>query len=198
MELFEENKVSHLPVISDKNKYLGLIEDRAVFEYYTESKSVGENNHPFLRISIFPQTHIFEVIKTIGKYQLSLLPVINEQEQLLGYYKPQDIISALYKSTSFAEKGSILSLRMHRRDYSLHELTRLLEADGFLVTSVYYQEIDETDYLLVHLKLNKEEVSRALHTLERFNYEVAFTYSRNQYDDDLDDRLQSFLKFLNP
>lgn len=198
LELFEEFQVSHLPVVSEKNKYLGLICQKDVFDVYDESKNVGENNHPFLRLSIFEHTHVFETIALFGNTKLSLLPVINNQEKYLGYILPIDVLEGLTQHTSIQEQGSLLVLKIYNRDYSLNEISRLLEADGFQIISLFLEYLQDENSTLVHLKLNKDSIGRAIRIFERFNYEIFFVDKNNQEDDHDVDTYQSLMKYLHP
>lgn len=197
LELFEDHQVSHLPVLSDKNKYLGLIAQKDVFEIYDESKNVGENNHPFLRLSVFKHTHIYDCISLFGKSKISLLPIIDKDEQYLGYILPLDILSLISDKSSIQKEGSTITLKVHNRDYSLNEISRILEADGFLITTLFLEYSEQENSTLVHLKINKEDISRAIKTLERFNFEISFIDEDNRTDIEEEDRYQFFQKYLN-
>ena len=52
--------------------------------------------------------------------------------------------------------------------------------------------------LEVTLKINKTEISRILHTFERYNYKVVASYNESEYHQDLNDRYDEFMRFLNP
>ncbi|HLU84878.1 MAG TPA: hypothetical protein VKZ45_05340, partial [Vicingaceae bacterium] len=51
--------------------------------------------------------------------------------------------------------------------------------------------------LEVTLKINKNEITRILATFERFNYVVTASYNETDYQKDLQNRYDEFMRFLN-
>lgn len=197
-ELFDEYRVSHLPVVSEKGKFLGLISEDDAYEQYDTQKNIQNNNIAFQKIFISESDSLFKGIKIITEHKLSVLPIICNKEQYMGYITPLDIVTLLGLNTSFTNQGVLLSLQVNNRDYSLNEITRLVEGDNAHVTALYIEDVVDKSYMLVHLKINTDDLSRIIHTLERFSYLVVNTFQKSDLDDDEEFKFNSFLKFLNP
>ncbi|MBC7863176.1 MAG: CBS domain-containing protein, partial [Bacteroidia bacterium] len=56
----------------------------------------------------------------------------------------------------------------------------------------------DTKEIEVTLKINSEDLSRILQTFYRYNYNVKASYHQSQYEDDLKDRFNEFMRFINP
>lgn len=197
-EIFDEYRVTHLPIVSDKGKFLGLLSEKEAFDMYDAQKNVKDNNIPFQKAFIEANGSIFQSIKLISDHQLSLIPVICEKEMYKGYLLPVDVISHLGLNTSIAGQGGLISLKIQNHDYSLNEISRIVESDNAVITALYIEDVEDEPSMLVHLKINTEDLARIIRSLERFKYNVYFTYQSNSLDDDTEFRFNSFMKFLNP
>jgi hypothetical protein len=49
----------------------------------------------------------------------------------------------------------------------------------------------------ITLKINRMDISSVLQTLSRFNYVVTATFTEGEYTDDLRERYESLMRFLN-
>lgn len=197
-ELFDEYRVSHLPIVSTKGKFLGLISEKEAFDMYDTQKNIGENHIAFQKNFISEDTSLFQTIKICCEHQLSLIPIICDKENYKGYITPLDIVTQLGLNTSFSSKGGLISLKIQNHDYDLNELTRIIESENSMITSLYLEDVLNEQSMLVHLKINSPDLSRIIRSLERFNYTIEHTFQRSDIDDDTEFRFNSFLKFLNP
>ena len=87
---------------------------------------------------------------------------------------------------------------MASHDYSLSELSRLVESNDIKITGLLIRQAKGTENRIeVILKLNRSDIRSLLATLSRYNYQVT-SESVNQEDlDFLKDRYNSFIKYLN-
>jgi len=197
-EIFDEFRVSHLPIVSDKGKFLGLLSEKEAFDMYDTQKNIKENNIPFQKDFLDKDASLFQAIKLMSDHQLSLIPVICNKEMYQGYLLPIDVISQLGLNTSISSQGGLITLKILNHDYSLNEITRIIESDNAVITTLYIEDVIDEQSMLVHLKINTEDLARIIRSLERFKYNVFYTYQATSLDDDTEFRFNSFMKFLNP
>ena len=79
----EEFKVTHLPIVEGK-EYLGLISDHEILDINDTNSDIGHLGISLIRPFVYESQHIFEVLKTIGDFRVSVLPVIDENNQYMG------------------------------------------------------------------------------------------------------------------
>lgn len=197
-EIFDEYRVSHLPIVSDKGKFLGLLSEKEAFDFYDTQKNIKDNNIPFQKDFINEDDSLFYGIKLMSDHQLSLIPVICNKEMYKGYLLPIDVISQLGLNTSISSQGGLVSLKVQNHDYSLNEISRIVESDNAVITTLYIEDVIDEQSMLVHLKINTEDLARIIRSLERFKYDVHYVYQSSSLDDDTEFRFNSFMKFLNP
>jgi predicted transcriptional regulator len=188
--------VRHLPVV-DESRYIGLISEDEVLDYSKAEVAIAK--HPIMQqhTSVDEYEHIYEIVKTAVRFQLSIVPVIDDNENLLGVITLEDLLTHFAKSASLAEPGSVLVLEVSRRNYSLAEIARLAEYEQATILSSHILSQANSINLEVTLKFNTREVSRLAATYERFNYSVKASYQESDYMEDLKERYDSLMSYLN-
>ncbi|PCJ23334.1 MAG: CBS domain-containing protein [Flavobacteriales bacterium] len=197
LDWMEEFKTSELPVV-DANNYVGLISESEVLDRNNIDDAIKSYNLLFKKPSVQENQHLFEIISLIVQYDINILPVIDKNEQYLGVVTSKKIIQYLAQVVSVAEAGSILTIEVNVKDYSLAEISRMVESDDANILASFITSHKDSNKLEVTLKINKTEISRILHTFERFNYTVLASYNESEYHKDLHDRYDEFMRFLNP
>jgi len=197
LQWMEIARVSHLPIVNDK-QLLGLISDNDIYDLNSPEEPIG--NHP-LSIStpyVFAEQHIFEVAEKVARFKLTLIPVLNEKKEFIGVITLHDLLVGLAKVTNIEQTGAILVLEMNIRDYSLVELAQIVESEDAKIISLYISSSQNTTQIDVTIKINKDDVSRIIASLNRHNYIIKNTFMDNSdLNQFYQDRLDSFLRYLN-
>jgi len=127
---------------------------------------------------------------------VSLLPVVDDQMKYVGYILAEGLIKALSQFTTISQSGGILVLEMNAHDYSLGHIAQLIEGNDAQILSSYIYSVPNSTLIELHLKLNRIDLNPVIQTLERFNYSVKMRIFEDT-NDDLDDRYESFMKYLS-
>ena len=197
LDWMEEFKTSDLPVI-DNNKYIGLIGESEILDRNNIEDKLSDYNLSFKTPSINEGQHMFEAVSLIVQYEVGVLPVVDNDEKYLGVITPRNILEYFSKTISVSNTGSILTLEINIKDYSLSEISRMVESDDAKILASFITSHSDSTKLEVTLKINKTEISRILHTFERFNYTVLAAYNESEYHKDIQDKYDEFMRFLNP
>ncbi len=197
LDWMEEFKTTELPIIDD-NQYIGLIGESDILDRNDIDETIKAYNLTFSTPSIKSNKHLFEVISMIVEHDVDVLPVVDLNEQYLGVITIKNILHHFAKAISVSNPGSIVTLEVNLRDYSLSEIARMVESDDAKVLSSFITSHTDSNKLEVTLKINKTEISRVLHTFERFNYTVLASYNETEYQKDMQFKYDEFMRFLNP
>ena len=197
LDWMEEFKTSELPVV-DKGKYIGIISESAILDKNKIDKLIKEYDFTFNKTHANQGQHLFEVIALIVQNDISILPVVNERNQYLGLITIRRVIQFFSQVVSIANVGSILTLELNINDYSLAEISKLVESEDAKILASFITSLPDSKKMEVTLKINKTEISRILHTFERFNYVIVASYNESEYHKDLQNRYDEFMRFLNP
>lgn len=187
--------VKHLPIVNNK-ELLGIISEDDVLNNPID-EPVGSFalsiNTPYVK----EDEHLFEVMGIMAEHNLSVIPVVNEEQEYQGLISQEDLIQYYAKSFSFIEPGSIVVLEMLKRNYSLAEISRIVESESATILSTFLNATPQSESIQVTLKINKQEIQPILASFERFEYRIKATYTESDYIDTLKDRYNSLMNYLN-
>lgn len=195
-EILLEEHVNLLPLVIDNElkNYIGIEQ----LEQLNPNEQLGNialytSYLPF----VFPNQHIFDALKQLKMLEMPLLAVQSEDGKYEGILKTSDIVKTLSQSLSIGSVGSIIVLKVKPIDYSLADISRIIEYNDAKIIGVVTYEILNATELEVHLKLNTSILKNILATLERYNYQVTQYFGREDRQDNLDERYESLMKFLD-
>ena len=197
LDWMEEFKTTSLPVVNG-NKYVGLIYESDILDRNDSDENIEAYNLNFQRPLGFQNQHLFEIIGIMSDNDIMVLPIVDSNEHYLGLITSDTIVKEFSKAVSVNNAGSIITLEVNLRDYSLAEIAKMVESDEAKILSSFITSHSDSNKLEVTLKINKTDISRIIHTFERFNYVVTASYNESEYHKDLQGRYDEFMRFLNP
>ena len=187
--------VRHLPIVNQK-ELLGLISETEILNHDT-SQAVGSYElslqHPFVQIN----DHLFDVMKLVGEHQLSVIPVVDAQNQYIGLILAEELIQHFAKTGGFHESGSIIVLEMLRQDYALSQIAGIVESENAVILNSHVQTFTNSPQIELTLKINKHNILNIIASFERFDYHVKATFNELEYKDTLQERYEGLISYLN-
>jgi acetoin utilization protein AcuB len=189
--------VKHLPVV-DEERLVGLISEEDIFNHKL-SDPLSEYDFAMLRpFAANADDHVFEVMRVMGQHRLTVMPVVDGEERYLGLISQNDLLPYFAKSASLTENGAVLLLDLPRRDYVLSTISRIIEDEGVKVLGAFVANSEsDAENIELTLKLDRHDLSRVIHSLERHEYVVKETFGEIEYSEALKERYDSFMKYLN-
>lgn len=193
----EEFRTKELPVV-DNGKFLGLIDEDQILELNDDTKKISEIDLKCTQCYIHESQYFYDVLKLAVDNNVELVGVINDEKEFVGVITIQDTVTAFAQTTPVQAAGSVVVLSMNSTDYSLAELSRLVEENNARILSSSIK-IDTTDESMVKvtLKINLEDISSIIATFERFEYKIISRFQDAVVTDNDRDRVDELLKFLD-
>lgn len=188
--------VRHLPVVND-GLFVGVISEDEILDSNNSDTTIDQYSISKQNIAVDEYEHIYEIIKMVVRFQLSIVPVVDDNQELLGVITLDTLLAHFAESASLTEPGSILVLEVGRRNYSLAEIARLAEYEQATILNTSITSRPNSINLEVTLKFNTREISRLVATYERFNYRVKASYQESDYQEDLKERYDALMSYLN-
>ena len=152
--------------------------------------------HLKLQLSSLEYQHIFDAIKFASNNDFTVIPVLNDRDQYLGLVTVMDIIHALAESNSVQNPGGIVVLEVARKDFSLGEISRIVESEGAQILSSNAIVTADPEVIEVTLKINRIDLTRILAGFYRHNFEVKASYHQSEFQQDLQSRYDAFMNYL--
>jgi acetoin utilization protein AcuB len=193
--LLSEFHVRHLPVVENL-QLVGLVSEEAVYNHKL-TELIGTYDLSPRHITVGEQDHVFEVMRVMGENRLTIIPVVDGEGKYLGLVSQGDLMRFFSETTSFTEPGGILVLEMEKRDYSLSKIAAMVEAENASILSVLITSTLQSEQLEVTLKVNKQELNRVAASLERHDIYVKNAFTESDFQDNLKERYDSLMSWLN-
>lgn len=194
MEVF---RVKHLPIVNHR-EFLGLIADSDIYDLNNPDEPVGNHNLSLQKPYVREEQHIYEVIELLSRLELTLVPVLNQEKQYLGVITQEDLTRKFAHLSAMQQPGGIIELEMNQHDYSLSEISQIIESNNGRILSLYVASSDDNSRLRVTLKINLTDLTSVLETLNRYNYTVVSSHLNNEdLDEFYQERFDVLLKYLN-
>lgn len=194
----DDFKVSHLPVIDDENHYLGLISENSLFDLEETAETIADCEGALRDVFIGGNDHIFNVVKAISSNKVTIVPVINYDDRtFLGSISNEHLMQVLAAMPSVENPGGIIVLEVAHRDYSLSEIARIVESNDAKILTTLVTSFPDSNKMEVTIKLNTEDVQSILQAFERYQYTITASYDKSSKGDDLVDRYNQLMNYLN-
>ncbi len=193
----DDFRVSHIPVVDD-SKYVGLVSDKLIYDLNLIDEPISKANEKLDTTHAHKDQHIFEVAIVMYKLKISVLPVLDGDHYYLGAITLYDLARRFANLFSLQEMGGVLVLEMNVNDYSITQISQIVESNDVKILSFFIDRKPGVNNMDVILKLDSEELSGVVQALMRYDYKVKAVYQdRSMLTDLYQDRYDQFMKFMN-
>jgi len=196
MHWFDEFRVSHLPVVGD-SQLLGLISEDDIFAAGSFEEPIWGIQLQLQNISILHTRHIYEAIKLFADYKLTTLPVVDEKGMDLGVITLADIVKKLAATVAVSNPGGILVLELNANDFSMVEVAKIVEDNDAKILSFYVTSPEDSTRLELTMKLNRIDIQPIIQSFMRYDYTIKASFFESDYFDNLRERYDLLMTYLN-
>lgn len=196
LQLMADYQVKQLPIVNNE-QFLGLIAEEDILEQGMLEDPIGNRQLSYYKPYVNEADHIYQVLRTAANLKLSLIPVVDLDNNYKGIITLEALLAEFAQLSSITDPGGILELEVNVRDYSLTEISRIVESNDATILSLYTTNRSESTQREITLKLNKEDLRAVMAAFERFGYTIRNYYQKSDFEEDLRDRYESFIRYLN-
>jgi acetoin utilization protein AcuB len=195
-EWMEELRVTELPV-SDHGKFIGLITEEQILDAPFDIIHVEDADILITEAIISQEQHYYELLKKAYTLGVRMIAVLDENSQYIGVVSVEDVVEAFASSSSVQNPGAILLLTMEMRDYSLSEISKIIENNEAIVLSSHMlPHPTETGKIQITIKTNKEDISHIASNLDSRGYHVSRSFGNRKDLEEDQDRFDSLMRYL--
>jgi len=187
-------KLAALPVV-EGDKMLGFIESFAIADEFSEL-SIAECMVQQPAWIVNENYYFEEAVNRFGEFGASCLAIVDNDQQFSGIISPHRVLNFLSNSYSNKAEGCIICLEMPSKNYSLNELSRIIESNDAKILGVSIFTLPENQNIHVSLKLNTTYSERIIATLQRYGFNIFASFYDKQNESDFENRYQSLLKYM--
>ena len=191
---FGETTFSHVAV-SENGVYIGSLSenDLACFE---ADKPIDDFRIDLEFFSVTKETLWLDVLEIFSRNQANILPVLDENQMVIGYYNLEDVVACFTDTPFFKEPGGILVVATGIKDYSFSEIAQIVEGNNARLLGAFITD-SQNDVVQITLKIGTLNLNEVAQTFRRYNYTIVFGNSDDQFLEDLKQRSDYLEKYLN-
>ena len=195
LSLMHTNSLHIIPVIDDQNRYLGNINEEDLLDNYDNNELISS----FLaeKPPISSEDHLLNILRNQNFIKDGFLTIVDNNLNYIGVVSHRSVIDFLGKERSVEMAGGILVLEIKSIHYSLTEIARIVESNHANIIHSYISHSSNIENMLITIKVDKLDLKEIISTFERYHYEVIAEFNTSTNEDDIQERYDSLMVYLN-
>lgn len=195
LQQMDDYEVQELPVIKE-DYYLGLVRKADLLDAAT-TMTIAQLNADLQRIGVLGNAHITAILDHFTKHHLSILPVLNEQQECIGVVPQKNLNEALTQYLGVAQPGAIIVVTVAPYQYSLAEMSRLVETNNAQIVQLNTLYDASNGNFIITIKINKEEAQSIIATFQRYDYQILHYFGNAPINDDMEAHYHHLMNYLD-
>jgi len=193
-DFFEDKNFSHFPVIQD-NTYIGSF-SKEDLENFDPDKTVADYLYSLEGFLVRENQNWMEILESFAKNNTNLIPVLDQDQKYLGYYELESIIGFFNQTPFLKEQGSIIVIKKAVFDYSIGQITQIVEGNNGKLLGVFISNSDNFD-VEITVKIAVGEMNNIIQSFRRYGYEIISNHQEDNFINILKDRSEYLEKYLS-
>lgn len=196
LQLISDFKLTHLPVVSD-SKFLGLISEEDLRDAEDSGGTVEFLSKSFQTASVRADVHFLNAVSISIHNDSNVVAVVKDDDHFEGVISSRLLLKALGNFTGASETGGIVVLQMERSQFSISEISRMVEENDCTILHMNTTAEPGTGMLSVTLHLSKSEINAVISSFERYDYNVAYYLGRGDEADEIRSNYKHLMNYLD-
>lgn len=196
LQLITDYKLTHLPVVAE-DKFIGLISEDDLLDAEEEKMPIELLQDSFIQAFVKENEHFLNAVNIINQYETSVVPVINEEKELLGVITTSELLKQLGSYAGANEIGGIIVLEMERIQFAISEISRIVESNDATILHLNTTTQPDTGMLTVTLHINKKEIAAIVSTFERYEYDVIYFFGNTSFENEIHSNYKHLMNYLD-
>ncbi|NOT52137.1 MAG: CBS domain-containing protein [Chitinophagaceae bacterium] len=195
LEMMNDNRVTHLPV-ADGDKYVGILSEEDLLQAENDHSTLDTLEQSFFNVSVKEEEHFLKAIQVAAENGLTVVPVVSEENDLVGSVAYNDLLKFSSEFMSLSEPGGLMVLEMESNQYSFNDISKLVEANNAQITQLNTSNDAETGLMQVTIRVNKPEISDIVAAFQRHEYNVKYFFGEELYTNELRSNYDNLMNYL--
>ena len=193
-DLFLDVDYTHFPIL-DQDVFLGSISKEDT-DLFSDTDAINDHKYNLTRFFVRNDMNWFDVLEEFSKNHTNLLPVLDDKNNYLGFYKLDDVLHFFNETTFVKEDGSTIVIEKETADFTFSQICQIVESNGAKLLGVFisYKSTTKTE---ITLKISQNNFNEIMQTFRRYNYTILSEHQEDAYLADLKERSDYLNKYLN-
>lgn len=193
-EVFNQLTYSHVPIQKD-GIYIGCLSETDVYCFDANQK-VEDVLYAIEHFNVHQSTIWLDVLDMFALNDSNIMPVLDKNNNYLGYFQLIDVISLFRNTPFFSEAGGIIVIEKAYNDYSFSEVCQIVESNNVKVLGVFVSRI-KNDMAQITIKIENSGLSAIFETFRRYGYAIISGHEDDSFLKTLKDRSAYLDRYLN-
>jgi len=195
LQCMEDFDVQELAVVKEEY-FLGVLQKSDLLDT-DEAATIMVLSEQLKKIMIADTAHFLTALDLFSKHELSILPVLNEQQECIGMIPQKSLNNALAKFLGVESPGAIIVLSVAPYQYSLAEMSRLVESNNAQIVQLNSYFDESNGSIIITLKINKDEAQSIIATFQRYDYELVQYFGKTPLHNDIEAHYHHLMNYLD-
>lgn len=192
----DDLKVTHLPIVNER-VFLGLLSEADINQLTDLNQPLGNVSLSKSMAYVYDNQHVFDVLNVFYEHKLSVIPVVDSNQNYLGSITLTVLLEKMAENSSVLNPGGIIILEVDQNSYDLAEIANIIESNDAKILTLHVSARRDSTKLDVTMKVNKIDITSILQTFDRYQYLISATFAEKDDLDDLKERYDSLMNYLN-
>ena len=194
LDFFKDSTYSHIAIV-EKGRFLGVFSENDIDAIDAKEK-IDAYRYDLQTFFARKETNWLDVLEAFARNEANLLPILGDEEQVLGYYDLTDIVAVFIDTPFFTDPGNILVVATGIKDYSFSEIAQIVESNNAKLIGAFITDV-QNDVVQITIKLSTVNFNEVVQTFRRYNYHILLGTSDDQFLEGLKQRSDYLDKYLN-
>jgi acetoin utilization protein AcuB len=196
LQLINDFRISHLPVVSDEN-FLGLISEDDLLDAEDEKLPIEVLQNNFVHAAVPDNVHFLNAVSSSIQFDTTVVPVVHNEDEYAGAITTADLLKTLGNFSGADEIGGLIVLEMERTQFAISEISRIVESNDCTILHLNTTVNSLTGLLTVTLHINKREIASVIATFERYEYSVVYSFGNEKFENEIGSNYQNLMNYLD-
>ena len=163
---------------------------------FESNKSITDFLYVLEGFFVRSQTVWLDILEAFAQNDANIMPVLDDQNNYIGYYELNDIMSLFNETPFFADPGGIIIVEKGYNDYSFSEVCQIVESNNAKLLGAFISKV-ENDLVQITLKIGSAGLNDTIQSFRRYSYNVVSGHEEDAFLKNLKDRSDYLDKYLN-
>ena len=196
LRIMEENGIKQIPVVAN-GQYMALIKEDDMLEWATPEQAVSSSHYIRYSPAIKADAHAYEALSISYNQNITVVPIVDNDNNYIGAATLETLMNYVAENSSLDSPGGVLVIEVNPLDYSLVEIARIAESEEVSILSTHLHNNKANNKLELTLKTNRNNLDGLSATYERFGYTVKEVYGEHSNKEDMMDRYNLLMAYIN-
>lgn len=193
-DFFLDLPFSHFPVV-ENGIFIGSVSSEDA-ENFDTSKNLIDYKYTFEGFFTRKYSVLLDVLDDFAKNETTVLPVLDEQNNFIGYYELEDVIRVFNETPFLKELGAVIIVEKGLNDYSFSQIAQIIEGNNGKLLGAFLSNAD-TEKVQITVKIAEGGINDIIQTFRRYEYEIISEHQEDDYLKTLKERSDYLDRYLN-